>query len=249
MHLAQVQAVGGDECGRVEDDVVSQLVGQLDGAEGVLHPREIGLGGHSEQVGLRLIPVLEIGTQVRTAEAVRIQGDVGDVRALAPGELADALHRVVIISHQAEVAARLERITLPDQLQCSAGIGGENDRVLIGIGPEIAQYILSGLLHEMGRGQGGGVLGVGIAQHRVAEKGRVLPHQPIGIEPPARVVEIHMPLLVQSAILPLTQLAQREKAVALGKASSEIRERIDAFRHDSLLLSVLHHPTRPSSQR
>ena len=103
------------------------------------------------------------------AEIIGAYPNVGDYGTPAACELADTVHRVVVVVGQEIGAAGAERIGLTHQSQSAGRVGHEDDLVLGLVGIEEAPQRGASLLGQLGRGQRGGVVGVRVAQHALAE--------------------------------------------------------------------------------
>ena len=199
----QVEAVRRDECRGVEEDVKATLLGRRDPLERVAHAGIVRLGGKREQVSRSGRGVVEGGDDSRrvVTEVARAQRDVGDGRAPGAGELADAVDRVVVVGRQDEPAPVGERERLADELRRSAGVRGEDDRVLVGRGADEGQDRRPGAVGKIRGGPRRRVLGVGVAQDPVSEQREMLADLRLGVEARAGVVDVDLAGAVEAAVL------------------------------------------------
>jgi hypothetical protein len=127
----------------------------------MLHTAEVALRRIGEQappaVAAGTLPVLagavpERGTDIGIGDP-EIGGrepDVAHRGAERPGELPQAVHRVVIVCGQHEARLVPERVRLPDQAARTRRVGSEDDRVFARRGVEITQNRLPGLFDQHG---------------------------------------------------------------------------------------------------
>ncbi len=98
-------------------------------------------------------------------------------RAARPGELPDAVDRVVIVLRQDQPGPRAERVGLPDQPARAGGVRGEDGRVLLGRRVEVREDREPGPLDQFGRRGGGRVFRVRVpeapAAHPLGVRGQL----------------------------------------------------------------------------
>ena len=134
--------------------------------------------------------------------------NVGDGRAFVARELADAVDGVVIIEGQQVVVAGTEGIRLADQLERAGRVRREDDHVLVGGGVEVAQDVLARLLDTLGHRHRGQVLRVRVAKDAAGEHGDVLAHLRLGVDAPAGIIQVDLPLLIEPRVLGRAQRVQ-----------------------------------------
>ena len=138
--------------------------------------------------------------------------------------LAQAVHRVVVVEREQQLAAGLERVGLCHELQRTARVRREDDAVLGRGRVEVSEHRVTGSLDELGRGQRGRVDRVRVAEHVLTQLLHVRAQLRFGVEPSAGVVEIDLVLHVESRVLGRPKLVQTTRRVELGIATSEGRE-------------------------
>ena len=69
-------------------------------------------------------------------------------------ELSESIDAIVVITCQHQPASPLELIPLPNQPRGTCGVGGEDDRIFLGVSVEVLQYSLASLLDGDGGGFG-----------------------------------------------------------------------------------------------
>ena len=117
---AEVQPIGGRECGGVEQHVPAVLLCERNPVERMLHARKVRLRRIGEQsVATARRPrkmFCELAHRRRACRAAP-PGRRSSRQCLRARELADAVHRVVIVEGQKILAAGIERIRFANQLQ------------------------------------------------------------------------------------------------------------------------------------
>ena len=190
----------------------------------MLHAGEVGLGGEGQQVVSVRLRRSQDATRARSLDSQfrGDHGDVGDQGPLAPGKLADAIDRVVVIGGEGERATRSERIGLANQAQGRAGVGREDAEVLILRGVEERQDVATGLLHELRRRQRRRRVGVGIAQDPAMEQLDVSVELTRGVQATPCVVQVDVSAFVEAGILHPSQVRQRSIRIELGEPLPEV---------------------------
>ena len=141
------------------------------------------------------------------AEARPIDAQIGhgerhvvDGGAFPARELADAVHRVVIVEGQEQPPAGGERVGFPDQLQRAGRVLREDRRVL---GGEALNH--SSTARRACSTRRVVVVEVGLPEcglpNTWPSAGRVIPELRFGVQTAAGVVEIHVPLRVEPAVV------------------------------------------------
>ena len=95
-----------------------------------------------------------------------------------------------------------------DEMDRSCRVRGEAHDVLVGIGVEEAQHALARRVHERRARARRRTLGVWVAEHRAAQRRRVLGHEPLGIQRAPGVVQVRVPAVVEPAELARAQLGE-----------------------------------------
>lgn len=206
----EIQPVGGGEGGGVEEDVPTPGVGALDPGEGVLDGGEVGLGGVGKEVVAAAFGLGEIfiDAGLVSAHAGRQDGQVGDGGAAGKGEFADAVDGVVIVEGEEVTAALAEGVGFAHQFEGAAGIGGEDDDVLGGVGMEEAQDGFAGAIDAPGGGCRGGVGGMRVAENAGAQHLVLGVDLALGVESAAGVVEVDLPGEVKAGVIAGAQVVQ-----------------------------------------
>ena len=199
----QVELSRRHERGCVDQDVPASVVRLGQPVERVPNSRVIGLGREREQVVPVVGPAIERSEDIDgvNAQARGLQGQVDDVSAPRTGELTDACDRVVVVGGQEEGAAPGERIRLPDELERTTGVGGENDRVLVRRGVEEVQDGAPRTVGELRGGAGRGVVRVRVPEDPGAKQLLVLVELRLGVEAATGVVEVDLVLRIESCVL------------------------------------------------
>ncbi len=157
-----------------------------------------GLALYAKQArALPLREVVELRRRIAQAQ-FGIEWQCPHPRAGAASELAQAVDRVVVVGRQHQAAAQVERVALGHQLHRGAGVGGEADLVLVGIGVEEVEDSATRRLEHGGRGARGVVLRVRIAEQRAVQDLALCRDLRGTVERTAGVVEIGDALLVES---------------------------------------------------
>ena len=116
---------------------------------------------------------------------------------MRPVELANPVHRIVVVEGQQQLVAGLERIRFADQLQGMAGVGGEHHRVLVRRRVEETQDVGAAALDPFAREHRRRVDRVRVAEDVAREIVGVPADHRDRIEAAAGVVQIDLPLLVE----------------------------------------------------
>jgi hypothetical protein len=114
----------------------------------------------------------------------------------------------VVVEGQQVVPAG-ERIRLAHQLERPAGVGRENAQVLFGVGVEELEHVLARVLHQFGGSHGGGIAGVRVAEHMLAEHLEMLADLGIRIQAAAGVIEVDLLGQVEPGIVRFAQVIER----------------------------------------
>jgi hypothetical protein len=137
-----------------DEDIPAQALSLSNPLERVLHPRYIGLSGVGKQVwlfwaGLRQ-QVMQVG--LVDAHIGRFYGYIGDVGPLRVSQFANAVHRVMVIKGKQIPSTWGKGIGLPDKLEGTAGIGGENHDVFIRRGVKVGTNEAAGAVRQHSHG-------------------------------------------------------------------------------------------------
>jgi hypothetical protein len=138
-------------------------------------------------------------------------GDVGRRAAFHARELANPVHRVVVVERQEVLAGCIKRIGLADELQRLCRVRGEDDDELLGVGVEEIEHREPRLLGERCRQRRCGIRRVRVAEQVVAQQLHVTIEQRLRHEIARRVVEIHVPEAVEQRILARAQVVERAR--------------------------------------
>ena len=189
----------------------------------MLDAGEVGLGGEREQVEGRWIGGAQHLGHRGSVEAQLgcHHGDVRDRGALPSGELPDAVDRVVVVEREGEGAARLELVGLADQPQGCAGVGREDAEVIVRRCVEELAHRSACPLHECGRCQRRRIARVGVAEQACAQQISVGVDLACRVQPSAGVVEVHVVLSVEEAVLGSPQLGERARWIETREGRSE----------------------------
>ena len=224
----EIHGIGGRVGGAVEQDVPAELMRLVHPGERVVHAAEVGLRRVGEQPVLGRPCATQHGPKLLLvhAQVGLAHGHVGDGRALDVGELADAVHRVVVVVGQAEHPARAERVRLADELESAAGVGREDDLVVVLRGVEEASHGGAGLVDQRCRRQRRGVAGVRVAEDVVAEKLVVPADLGLRVEPAAGVVEVRVAEAIETRVVAGAQLVDGARLGVVGVAPHEVAARL-----------------------
>ena len=129
----------------------------LDELQRMLHAGEVGLGRKGEQIVRAAIGGLQQAVDLGLIDAQLRRGQrrVGDRGTTRHGKLANAIHRIVVVYRQQQVAAGQKRVRLSDVLEGSSRIEGEDRRVVI-TGVEPVEHRAARALDQMRRVRRGG---------------------------------------------------------------------------------------------
>ena len=214
---AQVEPVGRDERGRVEQHVVPCGLGQAHPAERVLHAAEVALRRVGEQPApsAAAAPRPQAATAERGGHVLaghpqvgRGQPDVADRGAPGAGEFPQAVHGIVVIRGEHEAGQSPEWVRLADQAARAGGVRREDDRVFAGRSVEIGEHRRPGLLDEMGGRAGRRVLRVRVAETPAEHALRVRAQLRVCGQPGAGVVEVGVPARVEVGVFGGAQLIE-----------------------------------------
>ena len=206
----------------------------------MLHPAEValrrigkqpapGAGGHARarRPPGRAQPARP-GPGQRPADRVIVDPQLGRAerhvpggRAAGPGELPDAVDRVVIVGRQDQRGPRAERVGLPDQPARAGGVRGEDRRVLLRRRVEVREHRVPGPLDQLGRGGGGRVLRVRVPEAPAADPLGMRGQLRLGRQARAGVVEVDVPALVEVGVLGRPQPVQQRRAPVAGIRGQE----------------------------
>ena len=209
-HGAQVQPVGGNIRGSVQQHMPPGGARRRHQRQRMLDAGKVGLRRKRHQVGVRAISLGQQGVHgrhVNTQFRAR-QRRVAHAGACPAGELADAVDRVVVVRAQQQSCARRKRIGLAHQFQGARRVQGEDRRVLAG-GVEVVQHGSTRLLDPARHFGRAGVDRMRIAKHLFAEHLRVLAHLRRRVQAAAGEVQVDLPAGVEPAIFGVTQRIQR----------------------------------------
>ena len=228
LHLGQIEPVGGNEGGRIEQHVPSARVRVIDELERMLHAAEIRLRGIREESragrGRRQhrVEAIDVDPQLRHADR-----DVLDGSPLGARELADAVHRVVVVDRQQELRTGAERVGLPHVLQRAGRIRREHRRVVVWRRVEPREHRVARLLDELGHPKRRGAGGVRIAEDVLVQDRRVSQDLRLGVKAAAGIVEIRLPLVVQPPVLLDAQRVDGVSGGVLGEVGEELFVLVD----------------------
>ena len=142
-------------------------------------------------------------------------------RAAGPGELPDAVDRVVIVLRQDQPGPRAERVRLPDQPARAGGVRGEDGRVLLRRRVEVRQDREPGPLDQFGRRGGGRVFRVRVPEAPAADPLGMRGQLRLGRQARAGVVEVDVPARVEVGVLGRPQPVQQRRAPVAGVGGQE----------------------------
>ena len=189
-------------------------------------PEKFDWAGNEKQVGLR-----RVGAGQQRLEPWPIDPQIGDserrvvhARALRPRELADPVDRVVVVEGRKKPPASSERVGFADFLQRAGGVGREDGRVRAGVGAEPGEHQAARLFHEPCGGRGAEAARVRVAEDVSAEEVRVLANLGDGMETPAGVVQVDVPLGVEAGIFQGPKLVERGRTPVGGMLFQELFE-------------------------
>ena len=189
----------------------------------MLHAGEIRLRRIREEMVSGRRNAIELAHQVVLVQPHFGQDDrnVGRRRATRAGELANAVHRIVVVEGKQEPSAGREGIRLADQFQCLTGIGGKDHGPLAGIGVEELQHPLPGT-GDIGRGaRRTGVHRVRVAEQMVAEEREMAIELRPAVQTRGRIVQIRAPGVVQQRVFAGTQRVERPRGFVRGVSALE----------------------------
>ena len=219
----QVEAVRGGERGRVDEDVPAVLVGLLDPVERMVDAGEVRLRRIGEQVVVRAAELGEIAGQEALVDAQLGCGarHVGRLGAAGAGELAHAVHRVVVVEGEEEPVARAERVRLADEPQRSRRVRREDGDVLLRIRTEEPEHRVARPLDELRHRRRGRVDGVGVAEDARPQQLEMLRQLRLRVEPGARVVEVDVAGGVEPRVVGGAELVERRGGRVAGMLPPE----------------------------
>ncbi len=239
---AQVEPVGRDERGRVEQHVVARGLGQVHPAERVLDAAEVALRRVGEQPApppaaasgsARAAPEGRGHVLAGHPQIGRGQPDVPGRGAAGAGELPDAVHGIVVIHGKHEAGHSPEWICLTDQAARAGGVRREDDRVFGGRSVEIAEHRRPGLLDELGGRAGCRAFRVRVAETPAAQPPGVRAQLRVRGEAGAGVVEVGVPARVEIGVFAGAQVIEPG-------SSRVVRIGGEKIRHNAPLAAGLH---------
>ena len=201
-HLAQIERVGRHESCSIQHHAPARGLGLADDLQRMLDAREVRLRGEGKQVGSTVIGGRQVRGQRRAGDAQLgpRQRRIRHGGALGPGELAQAVDRIVVVGRHQQARTLCEGERFANQLQRARGIRREDRRVLVA-GIEVLQHrgprALDAPRHLARTGAGR----VRVAEDVVVQHLAVRTHLRRGMQAAAGVVEIDLPLGVEPAVL------------------------------------------------
>ena len=198
----------------------------------MLHAGEIRLGREGEQVRRPAIRCRQPLLEMRTVDAKLGDGErrVLDRRAAGACELANPVHRVVVVDGQQVPAVRPERVRFADQLERSARVQREDGGVLLARRIEVGQDRPPRLLHQPGRRRRAEAGRVRVAEDVLTKQGRVVLHLRRGIQAAARVIKVDVLLGVEPTVLGRAQRVERGRFGIRGCRSRNTALRFITYR-------------------
>jgi hypothetical protein len=171
MPLGEIEQVGRNEGGRVEEHVPAVRVGPFDPLEWVLDAGEVGLGWVGEQVVLVADNLGEVAREQLSvdAELGRLARDVAGLGAAGAREFADPVDRVVVVEGKEEAVAGTERVGLANEVQRAGRVRSEDRHVLVRRGAEELEYVGTCPLDQLGHRCRGRVERVRVAEDFLPE--------------------------------------------------------------------------------
>ncbi len=247
----QIEPVGRHERGPVQQDVPPLLVRLPDQVQWVHDAGEIRLSGEGEEMRLRVVRAIEQRAETRAIDVQVRQGQrrVLDGCAVGACKLPNAVHRVVIVERQEEPPTGGERVGFPNQLERGRRIEREHSRVLGGRRVEVRQNRPSRLLDQARGRRGAQIARVGISKDVAVQQVGVMPELRFGVQAAPRVIEIHVPLRVETAVVRLTERIEDVRAGVLGIPSREIRRMRAPQSHSSGYLTNRKRPRSHESTK
>jgi hypothetical protein len=162
----EVEPVGGDVGGGVEEHVPAVGVRLLDPLERMLDAGEVRLRRIGEQVVVLAADLGQVaGKQLRVdAQVGRLARHVGRLGAAGARELADPVDGVVVVEGEQEAVTAAERVRLADQAQRAGRVRGEDRDVLVRCGAEGVEHGCTHVLDQLGHRRRGRVERVRVAK-------------------------------------------------------------------------------------
>ena len=183
----------------------------------------------------------------RGRRAARAQGSARTrPRRRRVGELADAVHGVVVVGRQGEHAAAAERVRLGDELEGGRRVRGEDARVLARIRAEEREHRGPGAVDAVRRRPRGVAARVRVAEDAATEVGDVPGELRRGVQAAAGVVDVDAAAVVEPSVLAAAQVGERAVGVEVGVTLGEDRAGRVHLRGIPLEGSIQHavHPDR-----
>ena len=137
----------------------------------------------------------------------------------------------MIVGRQEEPPTGSERVGLPDQLERGGRIEREHSRVLGGRRVEVRQNRLSRLLDQVRGRRGAQIARVWISKDVAGQQVGVMPELRFAVQSAPGVIEVCVPLLVETAVVRLPERIEAGRAGVLGYRSrnSPYARSIDSF--------------------
>jgi hypothetical protein len=137
-------------------------------------------------------------------------------RAAGPGELPDAVDRVVIVLRQDQPGPRAERVGLPDQPARAGGVRGEDGRILVRRRVEVREDREPGPLDQLGRRGGGRAVRVRVPEAPAVDPLGMCGQLRLGRQARARVIQVGMAARVEVGVLGGPQPVQQRRVPVAG---------------------------------
>ncbi len=165
--LAEVEPVRRHERRTVHQHVPAGRLCSRNPLERVLDAREVRLRRVGEQVAVPTVgvPQQRLEHVLVDAQRGRRPGHVRGRRARSARELANPVHRVVVVGREQKAAAGAERVRLPHQPERAGRVCREDDGVFLRRRVEVAQHGPPRSLHQLGCLRRGRAVGVRVAEH------------------------------------------------------------------------------------
>ena len=142
-------------------------------------------------------------------------------RAARPGELPDAVDRVVIVVRQDQPGPRAERVGLPDEPARAGGVRGEDGRVLLRRRVEVREDREPGPLDQFRRRGGGRVFRVRVPEAPAAHPLGMGGQLRLGRQARTGVVEVDVPARVEVGVFRRPQPVKQRRAPVAGVRGQE----------------------------
>ena len=165
---------------------------------GCCTPEKFDCAGNANRLGA----VARVSDSIHTLQSqLIIQPRVGNVRPTSARDLADTVHRVVVVGSEHEPRPRAEPERLGDQAHRAARVGRKDHLVLARIRREERERQAAGILNDLRAAKRRDALRVRIAEHRSREELEMATHMRLRVQRAAGVVEIRFARTVQAAEL------------------------------------------------